>query len=517
VNTYAWMDKTTGKHHQQRRKGPPPPINAPEWICFDPIKHTYTDERGHYYQSGTAFVGSLDDKKFNAEKVAVDCASQLEGNYAHMTPDEIMAQWRSTADVGTEAHEAIELHLLKRWRNDDSDPLQPIVDQFAWWLRHARPGCVTKPERIIWDRNIMVAGTADVVSYSQHEGAFIIDDVKTWKKLTDDRKKHAAEQITLYAYMWERLLGIPTRVGGVVMFENYFDKRGGSVLRFVELVDERDPDKTKRQIQPAIWARQYRRRCKEEAEMALSISGGVKQTPKRVVIYGTEGVGKSTFASRFPSPVFIDTEGSTDEMDVSRLPTPRNWNDVKQLLADIRDEPSIQFKTLAIDTVDWLESVAAAEVAKSKNKKRLADIGFGKGELALAEEMKGFLDTLDEIQTKHGVHIILTAHAAVKRFDPPDMPEGFDRYELKLKKHTAPIIREWCNMLLFANFASEARQNDGGKSKGVGDGTKRLMYTTRTDAYDAKNRCGLDNPLPFRYASIKHVIEGETKTEKESK
>jgi hypothetical protein len=511
VNTYAWI-ASDGKHHQQRREGAPSPVDAKEWICFDPEAHTYTDELGRYYQSGTAFVASLDDKQFNAEKVAVECAGQLEGRYAHMTPDEIMAQWRSTADVGTEAHEAVELHIRGRWRNDDSDPLQPIVDQFARWLAHARPGCKTKPERIIWDRDMLVAGTADVVSYSAHERALIIDDIKTWRELTPDRKKHASEQITLYAYMLAKLTGLRVEVGGVIMFENYFDLRGASVLTFVELKERLA------QIQPAIWARQFRSRCIKEADMALTISGGVKQTPKRVVIYGTAGVGKTTFASRFPSPVFIDVEHSTDDMDVQRFDAPKNWNTIKQLVADIRDEPKVPFKTLVVDSIDWVEEACAVAVAKSKNKKRLSDIGYGKGELGVAEEIKALLDTLLDIQEKHGVNVVLTAHTAVKKFDKPGVVDGqFDRYEMKLRKHTSPLVYEWCNLLLFANFESETIEDGNGKLKGVGDGTKRVMHTERTDAYDAKNRYGLDNPLPFKYASIQHVIEGETKTAKETK
>jgi len=167
----------------------------------------------------------------------------------------------------------------------------------------------------------------------------------------------------------------------------------------------------------------------------------------------------------------------------------------------------VDFKTLVIDTIDWLEKKCADEIAKSKNKKNLADIGYGKGELALAEEVKRLLDAMMMVQEKHGVHIVLTAHSWVRHFDPPDLPDGFDRYELKLSKHVSPLVREWCSMLLFANFGSKIRQGDR-KAKGVGGSEDRYLYTSRTDAYDAKNRCGLDAVLPFDYESIKSVIEG---------
>ena len=50
----------------------------------------------------------------------------------------------------------------------------------------------------------------------------------------------------------------------------------------------------------------------------MNITRGIQSKPLKVVIYGPEGVGKSTFASLFPDPLFIDTEGSTARMDVAR-------------------------------------------------------------------------------------------------------------------------------------------------------------------------------------------------------
>ena len=56
--------------------------------------------------------------------------------------------------------------------------------------------------------------------------------------------------------------------------------------------------------------------------MDFTITTGKVETAKKVVIYGPEGIGKSTLAARFPQPLFIDTEGSTKELDVARLPAP---------------------------------------------------------------------------------------------------------------------------------------------------------------------------------------------------
>ena len=55
------------------------------------------------------------------------------------------------------------------------------------------------------------------------------------------------------------------------------------------------------------------------------ITSGVVSSAQKVVIYGPEGIGKSTFAAQFPDPVFIDTEGSTKKLNIRRFPKPTSW------------------------------------------------------------------------------------------------------------------------------------------------------------------------------------------------
>ena len=57
----------------------------------------------------------------------------------------------------------------------------------------------------------------------------------------------------------------------------------------------------------------------------MNITTGKRKRAQKVVVYGTEGIGKTTFASHFPSPVFIDTESSTDHLDVARTDKPTSW------------------------------------------------------------------------------------------------------------------------------------------------------------------------------------------------
>ena len=58
----------------------------------------------------------------------------------------------------------------------------------------------------------------------------------------------------------------------------------------------------------------------------MQISTGKKPRAQKVVLYGPEGIGKTSLAAQFPDPLFIDTEGGTACYDVKRAePAPTSW------------------------------------------------------------------------------------------------------------------------------------------------------------------------------------------------
>lgn len=71
----------------------------------------------------------------------------------------------------------------------------------------------------------------------------------------------------------------------------------------------------------------------------LNISSGRIAKPQKVVVYGPEGIGKSTFAAQFPDPVFIGTEGSTYHMDVKRTNKPQSWQELMEQVQHIAKSP----------------------------------------------------------------------------------------------------------------------------------------------------------------------------------
>lgn len=241
------------------------------------------------------------------------------------------------------------------------------------------------------------------------------------------------------------------------------------------------------------------------------IKGKIKKA-KKVVIYGPEGIGKSTFASRFPDPVFIDTEGSTNDMDVARLPRPTSWIMLLEELQYVEKNPGV-CKTLVIDTIDWAEQLCVEHICEKHNKSGIEDFGYGNGYVYTKEEFGRFLNKLTDV-IEAGVNVVLTAHAQLRKFEQPDEMGAYDRWELKLGKktqsQTSPLVKEWADMLLFCNYKTYSIAVDDKGKKHKAQGGKRVMYTCHHPCWDAKNRYNLPEECELDYGVIAGIIEQTT-------
>lgn len=232
----------------------------------------------------------------------------------------------------------------------------------------------------------------------------------------------------------------------------------------------------------------------------LKIHTGKAGGALKVVVYGPEGIGKSALAAHFPRPVFIDTEGSTRHMDVSRTDKPSSWTMLMEQVQYIRSDPGV-CSTLVIDTADWAEQLCIASICADKKLSGIEDMGYGKGYVYLAEEFGRLLNVLEEIVGR-GVHVVLTAHAMMRKFEQPDEMGAYDRWELKLQKKTSALVKEWSDLLLFANYKTLSVATDDKGKKFKAQGGRRVIYTSHHPCWDAKNRLGLPEELPLDFSAL---------------
>ena len=240
-----------------------------------------------------------------------------------------------------------------------------------------------------------------------------------------------------------------------------------------------------------------------------SIVKGKLNKPPRVLLYGVEKIGKSTFAAAAPSPIFLCSEDGTSELDVARFREPTRWEEVRYAI-DTLVRTEHNYKTFVIDTLDWLEPLCWAEVCRKGGVDTIEAFGggYGKGYMAALDEWRVLLSELDELRHKRKMAVILLAHSWVKSFNNPE-GENFDRYEMKLHQKSGALIKEWCDAVLFATFETFAVKGKTGKVKGVSDGA-RIVHTQRRGAWDAGNRYNLPETLPLDWdAFAEAMVSGQ--------
>ena len=217
----------------------------------------------------------------------------------------------------------------------------------------------------------------------------------------------------------------------------------------------------------------------------------------RVVCYGVEVIGKSSFAASATKPIFILTEDGLGSLKVDHFPMAQSFDDVMGAIDSLYTEKH-DFETVVLDSLDWLEAIIQREIESKHEAKELA---YGKGALIAAEKWREILEGFNALRNDKGMAVILIAHTTIKRFDSPET-EPYDRYQPKLQERSNAVVREWCDALLFANYKTIVKNADVGFNKAVARGIstgERLLYTSEKPAYMAKNRYNLPESIPLSW------------------
>ncbi|MCK5603807.1 ATP-binding protein [Candidatus Pacearchaeota archaeon] len=228
--------------------------------------------------------------------------------------------------------------------------------------------------------------------------------------------------------------------------------------------------------------------------------------PPRILIYGPQKIGKSSFAAMADRPVFVQAEDGLDALGVSAFPLSKSFAEIMTNLEELAEQDH-DFKTVVIDSLDWMEPLLWQHLIKEqpfgdKGKKILSieDYGYGKGYAFALDIWRDYLAVLDYLRDARGMTIIQIAHAMIRKFENPET-DIYDRYELKLHKHASALMMEHSDIILFANHYVGIKKEEKGMSKegrkrAVGTGA-RVLYTEERPAFMAGNRYSLPSEIPF--------------------
>lgn len=244
--------------------------------------------------------------------------------------------------------------------------------------------------------------------------------------------------------------------------------------------------------------------------MLATVRTGKARQPPRVVVYGQEGIGKSSLAASATRTIFLPTEDGLGEIDCHQFPLSTSYDEFVERLGSLCTEQH-EYETVSVDSLDWLEKLIWGKVCKDANKSHIEDIGYAKGYQFALRYWREVLDGLDHCRSK-GMAVILIAHAKVEKFNDPESA-AYDRYTLRLHKDADALVREWSDAVLFATCKMRVQTEDLGfnktrtTAKAVGaDGGERILRCTGSPACIAKNRYGIQGDIPLSWEEfVKHI------------
>ena len=237
-------------------------------------------------------------------------------------------------------------------------------------------------------------------------------------------------------------------------------------------------------------------------DLSKLTSKGTIKHHRRWVIYGPEGVGKSTLASKFPYPIFIDLEGGTKDLDVTRINMSiESYSVLKEIVEAIAKAP--EYETVVFDTADKVDEIISKDIAAQHHVADIGALGFGQGYKELGMEWSHFLSRLSAIQKQ----IVFLAHSGTVKHEQPDELPSFDKFGIKTEKRSAAMLREWADEVLFLNFKTFVEKDASGKLKGKG-GRKRMLYAQHTSTIEAKDRSGtLPAEFEAEWGKLSHLVD----------
>jgi len=235
----------------------------------------------------------------------------------------------------------------------------------------------------------------------------------------------------------------------------------------------------------------------------MKIISGIVDQPKRVVLHGAAGVGKTTLACRLGKAIVIPTEDGSNHLDVDRLPLCRNYNQVLESIAYVgkaKKAGEITNDVVVLDSIDWAENFIESQLEAES-----FDQSYGKGVVEIGARIGRIFSYLDSLM-QYGMKVVVIAHSEMKSIE---LPEGgsYSRWQPKLSKRSNSRLQEWSDAVGYCRIeVMVSKESNGFTERGVGQTTgRRVLHLNPTAGYVAKCRSSIDVPISVDMSNIEQV------------
>jgi hypothetical protein len=241
--------------------------------------------------------------------------------------------------------------------------------------------------------------------------------------------------------------------------------------------------------------------------MTIEIKSTLRSVPIRAVVFGADGVGKSTLCAGCPGAVFIAAEDGLDNIDAQQVAPPETWPQIIEAVDALADEP--RCSAIVIDSLDWAEQALFAHIVatkpdeKGRKVKDIEGYGYGKGYVAALNEWRGLVASLQRAG-KLGKHVLLIAHAQRKAVKNPT-GEDYEQWQIKLNEKAAGLIREWVHIVAYAEL-DIAVDDSGSRTKGIWSG-KRVLRCNPSAGYTGKTRLTMPDRIPLDWPAFAEAVK----------
>lgn len=232
------------------------------------------------------------------------------------------------------------------------------------------------------------------------------------------------------------------------------------------------------------------------------ISSGKKLSPIRAIIYGDNGIGKTTFAASAKNPIVIDLEGNCNHIECPKQRI-TSLDDFEDLMAALLAQDH-DYKTLVVDSLDSLEALISEKIANSHTAQELS---YGKSAAIWTKYIKDLIAKLERLSEFKGINILFTAHWKVKTANNP-MTEQYDRYDLRISEVMRTGFCNWvqCILLAIKEVIFEEKNATGFGKKKAKNIERRVLYTRGDPTYYGKNVFDLPAKIPLDWEQFTNNV-----------